>query len=261
MNTARLAAHRPARRHPQLGDAHGAEAHPHDRRLRAAQLRLQLLRHGRLEPRRVRGRAQDDQGGLARPARRDGAGRGGNPEGGGSRHEDPRADRQGSEPRQVHRLPHLLGDLQERLDQPRGRRIRLVQQRRDQARHRLSQGLGEPEALERRLGAQRQRPHPAEAGREVAHPRQHLRQSRPAGDRRLLRAVHLRLRPPAVGAGDAELPHRPAALADYRRADGEDRMGAELGGDPRRRVREALEGLQLRRGRRRRSTASSRTAS
>ena len=60
----------------------------------------------------------------------------------------------GAEPRQVHRLPHLLGDLQERVDQPRRRRIRLVQQRRDQARHRLSQGLGKPEALERRLAAQ-----------------------------------------------------------------------------------------------------------
>ena len=71
--------------------------------------------------------------------------------------ENPRADRDGAEPRQVHRVPHLLGHLQERLDQPRGHGIRLVQQRRDQARHRLSQGLGEPGALERRLGAQAQR--------------------------------------------------------------------------------------------------------
>jgi nitrate reductase beta subunit len=37
------------------------------------------------------------------------------------------------------------------VDQPRGHGIRLVQQRRDQARHRLPQGLGEPGALERRL--------------------------------------------------------------------------------------------------------------
>ena len=63
----------------------------------------------------------------------------------------------GAEPRQVHRLPHLLCHLQERVDQPRGRRIRLVQQRRDQARRRLSQGLGEPEALEGRLDAQARR--------------------------------------------------------------------------------------------------------
>ena len=54
----------------------------------------------------------------------------------------------------MHRVSHLLRHLQERLDQPRRHGIRLVQQRRDQARHRLSQGLGEPEALERRLGAQ-----------------------------------------------------------------------------------------------------------
>ena len=44
--------------------------------------------------------------------------------------------------------------LQERVDQPRRHGIRLVQQRRDQARHRLSEGLGEPGALERRLDAQ-----------------------------------------------------------------------------------------------------------
>jgi nitrate reductase beta subunit len=67
----------------------------------------------------------------------------------------PRSD--GAESRQVHRVSHLLGDLQERLDQSRRRRIRLVQQRRDQAWHRLSQGLGEPEALERRLASASQR--------------------------------------------------------------------------------------------------------
>ena len=71
--------------------------------------------------------------------------------------ENPRADRNGAEPRQVHRVPHLLGHLQERVDQPRGHGIRLVQQRRDQARHRLSEGLGEPEALEGRLAAQEER--------------------------------------------------------------------------------------------------------
>ena len=74
----------------------------------------------------------------------------------------------GAQPRQVHRLPHLLGDLQERVDQPRRRRIRLVQQRRDQARHRLSQGLGEPEALEGRLAPQSQRHDRAAHGRQMA---------------------------------------------------------------------------------------------
>jgi nitrate reductase alpha subunit len=40
-----------ARRHPQLGHAGGHQADPHDRRLRAAVVGLQLLRHGRLQPR------------------------------------------------------------------------------------------------------------------------------------------------------------------------------------------------------------------
>ncbi len=39
--------HRPARRHPQLGHAHRLQADPHGRRLCAAFLRVQLLRHGR----------------------------------------------------------------------------------------------------------------------------------------------------------------------------------------------------------------------
>src|SRR5690606_17606641 len=63
----------PARRHPQLGDAHGVEAHAHDRRLRPAVLGLQLLRDGRLEPRRVRRGAPHGQGRLARrPGRKQG---------------------------------------------------------------------------------------------------------------------------------------------------------------------------------------------
>ncbi len=98
----------------------------------------------------------------------------------GSRHENPRANRHGAEPRQVHRLPHLLGHLQERLDQPARHGIRLVQQRRDQARHRLSEGMGEPGQVERRLGAQGQRQHRAAPGREVEAADAHLRQSEPA---------------------------------------------------------------------------------
>ena len=146
----------------------------------------------------------------------------------------------------MHRLSHLFGDLQERLDQPQGRRIRLVQQRRDQAGHRLSQGVGEPEEVERRLAAQGQRQDRAAHGRQMAHPGQDLRQPRPARDRRLLRALRLRLRPPADGAGDEAFPHRPAAFADHRQADGEDRMGPELGGNPRRRILEAVTGHEFR---------------
>ena len=109
---------------------------------------LQLLRHCRLQPRRVHHHPAHGQGRLAgrhatahQSRRRR------------SCHENPRANRDGAEPRQVHRLPHLLRHLQERVDQPRGHRIRVVQQCGDQARHRLSEGLGEPEALERRLDA------------------------------------------------------------------------------------------------------------
>src|SRR5665213_1328239 len=69
------------------------------------------------------------------------------------RHEDPRPDRYGDEPRQMYRVPYLLGHLQAGVDLAPGHGIRLVQQRRDQTGHRLSQGLGEPGALAGRLEA------------------------------------------------------------------------------------------------------------
>ena len=100
-----------------------------------------------------------------------------------------------------------------------------------------------------------------QAGRQVVDPDEDLRQPQPAGDRRLLRAVHLRLRAPAQRAGDEGDAGRAAALAHHRRADGEDRVGPELGGDPRRRVRQALARTPTSRRCRRRSTASSRTPS
>ena len=56
---------RPARRHSQLGDARRSEADAHDRRLRPTRLRLQLLRHHRHQPRRVRRHAQGQDGRLA----------------------------------------------------------------------------------------------------------------------------------------------------------------------------------------------------
>src|SRR5690606_15166301 len=65
-----LGNHRAARRRAQLGDKHQHEAHAHDRRLCAPGLRLQLLRPGGGQPRRVRGGAQDEQGELVRQARR-----------------------------------------------------------------------------------------------------------------------------------------------------------------------------------------------
>ena len=108
---------------------------------------------------------------------------------------------------------------------------------------------------------QAQRQDRAAHRRQVAGAGEHLRQSRPAGDRRLLRAVHLRLRAPAEGAGDGGVADRAPALADHRRAHGEDRVGPELGGDPRRRVRQALARTTTSKASRRRSTASSRTPS
>ncbi len=63
-----------------------------------------------------------------------------------------RANRHGAEPRQVHRLPHLFRHLQERVDQPRGHGIRVVQQRRDQARHRLSRSSGRTRTAGRAAG-------------------------------------------------------------------------------------------------------------
>ena len=62
--------HGRARRHPQLGHAHRHQADAHDRRLRAAVLRLQLLRDHRHQPRRVRRRAEDEEGRLAGHAAR-----------------------------------------------------------------------------------------------------------------------------------------------------------------------------------------------
>ena len=194
-----LRADRPARRHPQFGHPRRAQADAHDRRLRAAGLRLQLLRHGRLQPRRIRHRPQDVESRLARyadmqinpvrPVWR-------------PQNENPRSNRHGAEPRQVHRVSHLQRHLQERVDQPRRHGIRVVQQRRDQAGHRLSEGLGKPGALEGRLEAQAQRQDRAADRRQVAGAGEHLRQSGSARDRRLLRAVHVRLRASAAGAGN-----------------------------------------------------------
>ncbi|GIX14170.1 MAG: hypothetical protein KatS3mg118_2129 [Paracoccaceae bacterium] len=153
----------------------------------------------------------------------------------------------GAEPRQMHRVSHLLGHLQECLDQPRRGRIRLVQQCRDQARAGLSHRLGEPGPLEGRLGAA-----PARAGF-----------SRGRGAKwRILANIFANPHLPEIddyyepfdfdydhlkSAPEMEaFPHRAAAFEDQRRADREDRQGPELGGDPGRRVREARPGLQLR---------------
>jgi Fe-S-cluster-containing dehydrogenase component len=87
----------------------------------------------------------------------------------------------------------------------------------------------------------------AAPGRQVEAADAHLRQPEPAADRRLLRALHLRLRPPAIGAGNEGRADGAAAQPDHRQAHGEDRLGSELGRDPRRRVQQAQQGQELRR--------------
>src|SRR6476659_3131512 len=133
------------------------------------------------------------------------------------RHENPCADRDGAEPRQVHRVSHLFRHLQERLDQPRRHGIRLVQQRRNQARHRLPEGLGKSEALEWWLAPQEKRQDRAAHRLEMAGAGEHLRQPGPTGDRRLLRAFHLRLRASAEIAGNDGDADGASALANQRR--------------------------------------------
>ncbi len=74
-------------------------------------------------------------------------------------------DGHGDEPRQVHRLPHLLGDVQAGVDQPRRHRVRLVQQRRDPPRAGVSAPLRGPGDVARRLDAEPARPAAAQGRR------------------------------------------------------------------------------------------------
>jgi ferredoxin len=102
---------------------------------------------------------------------------------------------------------------------------------------------------------------PSEDGRQVAAAGEDLRQPRPARDRRLLRALHLRLRPPAEAGESKAFPTaRPRSLITGERME-KDRMGPELGGNPRRRIRQALARTTTSKASRRRSTASSKTPS
>ena len=166
-----------ARRHAQLRDEHSHEADAPHRRLRAALLRVQLLRAMRHPARRGHRRAQADlRGGVL--------------------DESPGAGRDGHEPRQVHRVSHVLGDVQQRLDEPPRRRVHVVQQRRDEAGHRLPAALGGPGAVEGRLEARQARQAQAQGRRAGAEAQEPLLQPEPAGHGRLLRAMDLRLREP-----------------------------------------------------------------
>ena len=98
----------------------------------------------------------------------------------------------------------------------------------------LSAPVVRPGALERRLGARPQGPAAPEGRRPGQEAADDLLQPRPAGDRRLLRAVHLRLRDARRRAARRPRPGRAAALAAHRQADGR-QVGPELGRGPGRR--------------------------
>jgi nitrate reductase beta subunit len=106
-----------------------------------------------------------------------------------------------------------FGHLQERLDQPPGVEYAWFNN------VETKPGIGYPKEWENQdkwnggWVAQGQRQDRAAPGRQVEAADAHLRQPQPAADRRLLRAVHLRLRPPAVGARDEGAPTaRPRSL-------------------------------------------------
>src|SRR6478609_10420632 len=97
----------------------------------------------------------------------------------------------GDEPGQVHRVPHLLGDLQTSMDQPARRRIRVVQQRGNPPGTGVSAHLRESGAMGGRLGPGQART-AAAAGRWAYQEARHdLLEPENAVHRRLLRALDL----------------------------------------------------------------------
>ncbi len=146
-------------------------------------------------------------------------------------------DGDGDEPRQVHRVPHVLGDLQAGVDQPHRPGVRLVQQRRDAPRPGLPPAVRGPGDLEGRLGARPQRPAQAQGRRPPGQARHALQQPQAARDRGLLRALDVRLREPAERAGLQDVPGRPPALAAGRPPD-EPAVGRQLGRRPGRHLRD-----------------------
>ena len=102
--------------------------------------------------------------------------------------------------------------------------------------------------MERGLGAHLERQARAAPGGQAAHSGEPVCQPEPAVDRRLLRAVHLRLPAPAVGAADEDAADRTAGVGADRREDGQDRVGPELGGRSGRRVQQAQPGSPVRGG-------------
>ena len=154
----------------------------------------------------------------------------------GDRDEGHGPDGHGDEPRQVHRVPHLLGHLQADLDQPRRHRVRVVQQRRDPAGTGLPAPQRGPGDLEGRLDPEP--PGPAAAAGPGAGS---------SGCSNIFASpvqpkledyyepwtydyANLDRRP-----ARRRLPGRPAQVADHRQGH-EDHLVGELGRQPRRRA-------------------------
>ena len=94
---------------------------------------------------------------------------------------------------------------------------------------RLPEALGGPGAVARRLGARPQGPAAAEGRRADQEAAADLLQPRPAADRRLLRAVDLRLREADHRAALEARPGRPRALAAHRQGAARRSSGARTG--------------------------------
>ncbi|KAG1258353.1 hypothetical protein G6F65_015606 [Rhizopus arrhizus] len=92
--------------------------------------------------------------------------------------------------------------------------------------------MGKPGQVEGRLEAHGCRQAGTAPGRQAAHPGQPVRQPEPAGNRRLLRALYLRLRAFAERALAADAAHRASHFGADRQEDGQDPLGPELGRRP-----------------------------
>ncbi len=150
--------------------------------------------HGRLQPRRIRCRAQDVEGRLAlrhadRRSTRTAPRRAQN---GSPLQPSPRANRDGAQgPGQVHRLPYLFVYLENGDSRAAKVWNTLVPDVRVEAGHRLSEGLGKSETLERRLAPQEAAVRSSRASVRNGAFWRPLLLSGSAPDRRLLRAVHV----------------------------------------------------------------------
>lgn len=130
-------------------------------------------------------------------------------------------------------MPHVFGDLQAGLDQPLGYRVRVVQQRRNQTRTGVSAQVRGSGEVARWLGPRQEGP--TASARRRAHPQADpdLLEPEDAVDRRLLRAVDLRLREPHHSAARQRDPGCAAPQPHQRQTD-EGGVVGELGRRPRR---------------------------